>query len=550
MKKVMILAVLATYIYVEAAAQTVYDEMHVASKDLSGTARFVGMGGALGALGGDISTIGTNPAGIGIYRSNDLMTSISYSLTDTKSVFGNKTYSMGKARWNFDNLGFVYSTKVGNRTSLRYVNFAFNYQKTKSFDRNMRAEGNLGRNSQTFLMASLSDGIGPNMWKGNPFDHRQIGWLSALGYQGGLIAPSTTTQKTDYPYTVNGEQVKDANGNPLYLDYGHYVSVLGSDDTSYMREFRSRESGGVNNYDFNLAFNFNDRFYLGFTLGLSDVEYNKYTLYDEDFRSAAGAPLHSGYVLESFNKLTGVGFDFKVGTILRPFEDSPFKLGLAVHTPTFYQMTWATSARLVSDLFKDGKPLKTTVDSYDYLNNGDMKMEYQTSTPWAFDASLGYTVGNRLALGAEYEYKDYSTMRFRYSDGENMKWQTNESKLCLKGVHTLRLGAEYRVMPMLALRAGYNYISPAFKDKALKAFPNESINSDTDFANLQATNNYTLGIGYRGQSFYADLAYKHSVQKGNFYPFAYNGGDAYVIPEATRMTNTRNQLLLTVGMRF
>ena len=273
-------------------------------------------------------------------------------------------------------------------------------------------------------------------------------------------------------------------------------------------------------------------------------------MYDEDFRSAAGAPLHSGYVLESFNKLTGVGFDFKVGTILRPFEDSPFKLGLAVHTPTFYQMTWATSARLVSDLFKDGKPLKTTVDSYDYLNNGDMKMEYQTSTPWAFDASLGYTVGNRLALGAEYEYKDYSTMRFRYSDGENMKWQTNESKLCLKGVHTLRLGAEYRVMPMLALRAGYNYISPAFKDKALKAFPNESINSDTDFANLQATNNYTLGIGYRGQSFYADLAYKHSVQKGNFYPFAYNGGDAYVIPEATRMTNTRNQLLLTVGMRF
>lgn len=551
MKKRMILVAFAAGLSATAMAQTVYDGVDVASKDLSGTARFVGMGGALGALGGDISTIGTNPAGIGIYRSNDLMLSVDYSLSGTESAFRNNKYSMSKARWNFDNMGFVYSTKVGDRTSLRYVNFAFNYQKVKSFVRSMSAEADLGKDSQTFLMAGMSDGIGPDLWKKNPFDHNDIGWLSALGYEGGLIDPGITTKRTDFPYKENGVQLTNENGEPLYLDYGNYVSVLGHDDTSYMREFKSRKTGGVHNYDFNVAFNFNERFFLGFTLGISDVDYNKYTLYDEDFRTAAGVSNHTGYILESFNKLTGVGVDFKAGAIVRPFEDSPFRIGLALHTPTFYQMTWATSARLVSDLVRDNKPHQTVVDSYDYLNDADLKFEYQMHTPWTYNVSMGYTVGNQLALGAEYEYKDYSTIKFKYSDSVNMNFQTNEAKnLCLKGVHALRLGAEYKVIPQFALRAGYNYISSAFKNGAIKALPNESINTDTDFTNLKSMNNYTLGIGYRGKAFYADLTYKYSVQKGEFYPFAYKDGDAYYTPEVTKVTDTRSQVLVTLGMRF
>lgn len=125
MKKIMTLTALAMFVSMGAGAQTVYDATNIASKDLSGTARFVGMGGAMGALGGDISTIGTNPAGIGIYRSNDIVASFGYSITDVESKYGGQTFNMGKNRWNFDNAGVVFSTKVGNVTSLRYVNFAF-----------------------------------------------------------------------------------------------------------------------------------------------------------------------------------------------------------------------------------------------------------------------------------------------------------------------------------------------------------------------------------------------------------------------------------------
>ena len=73
MKKKINIAALALIMVASASAQTIYDGAKFTQKDLNGTARFVGMGGAMGALGGDISTMGTNPAGIGIYRSNDIM---------------------------------------------------------------------------------------------------------------------------------------------------------------------------------------------------------------------------------------------------------------------------------------------------------------------------------------------------------------------------------------------------------------------------------------------------------------------------------------------
>ena len=99
------------------------------------------------------------------------------------------------------------------------------------------------------------------------------------------------------------------------------------------------------------------------------------------------------------------------------------------------------------------------------------------------------------------------------------------------------------------MRAGYNYSSSAFKKDAIKALPIESINTDTDYANLKSLSNYTLGIGYRGTAFYADLAYKYSVQNGDFYPFD-SSQDGEVGLTAAKLTKTRSQVILSLGMRF
>ena len=270
MKKISVLIALGMLMIAPwGMAQTIYDGAKLTGKDLNGTARFVGMGGAMGALGGDISTMGTNPAGIGLYRSNDVMTSFGLSLYGNESQYLGKKFNSDLTKGDFNNIGFVFSSKIGNETPLRFVNFGFNYHKAKSFNNNMRMEGNLGLYSQTYLMASQAAGI--EKWGDSPYTDNGIGWLSILGADAGLIRDITIHDKTggvnNIPYTYKDEQgkevqYKDINGNPLYISPGHFEGML---DNGYAN-FRSEERGGIDQYDFNVSFNFNDRVYLGLSL--------------------------------------------------------------------------------------------------------------------------------------------------------------------------------------------------------------------------------------------------------------------------------------------
>lgn len=509
-------------------AQSVYDAAQITHKDLNGTARFVSMGGAMGALGGDISTMGTNPAGIGIYRSHDLMTSFSFRANSQTGKYNGYDNSVSKSalKYNnmvYDNLGFVYSTQLSNVSPLRFVNFGFNYHKAKSFYKNTSMNGalNVGPNgeqvSQLWQMANQANGVPYSKYlEGEAaFTDVNLGWLSVLGWQGWLI---------------NEHTVDPTNGN-MYKPFTNYVPNA---------KFYSEERGGVDQYDLNVAFNVNDRFYFGATLGLYDVYYSKHTLYDESFDDL------QGYELQSYNGINGSGVDFKLGLIVRPFEYSPFRIGVAVHTPAFYNLTYTTRATLVSDVTHPGESSvsRTRIDTYDMV--GDMKRSFQLRTPWLYNVSLGYTLGTDLAVGAEYEYQDYSTVRFYEPDGMRMEYETSEVKYCLQGVHTLRLGLEYNVLPRFALRFGYNYSTSIFKNDSFKNLPINSINTDTDYANSKERMTYTAGIGYRGRVFYADLAYKYNTYKEDF--FAFHDADNFL--KATEMKNVQNQVLMTLGVRF
>lgn len=327
---------------VPVSAQTVYDAANIANKDLNGTARFVSMGGAMGALGGDISTIATNPAGIGIYRSNDAMLSFSLSSYGTESNYMGSKMNADKMKTSFDNAGFVISSKIGNATALRYVNFGFNYHKAKSFYKNMSMGGNLGDYTQTDYMAAQAGGI--KDWSGNIYTDPEVGWLSALGYDSYLITDFIAHNgqgdvPSGYvPYMKNGTQVKNLNGDLMYITPGEYGGMfLGGNGN-----FRSEERGGIEQYDFNISFNINDRVYLGVTVGAYAIDYNKYTFYSEDYLDNAGNSIGQNYNLQSWNKIHGSGFDVKFGAIVRPFEYSPLRIGLAIHTPTYYNLDYKT----------------------------------------------------------------------------------------------------------------------------------------------------------------------------------------------------------------
>lgn len=182
-----------------AVAQSQYEALQFMGNELNGTARFVGMGGAMSSLGADLSTMSTNPAGIGMYRSHDVAVSFGFNNTRTNADFAGSTTKENRTRASFDQIGFVWSTKIGNKTDLRYLNFGFNYHKRANFNRQFYAKGNLNGASMTYQMAKMIGSVASTwddlitLWnagiKGvdnrNPYIHEDfysVPYLGMMGY--------------------------------------------------------------------------------------------------------------------------------------------------------------------------------------------------------------------------------------------------------------------------------------------------------------------------------------------------------------------------------
>ncbi|WP_302452100.1 outer membrane protein transport protein [Phocaeicola coprocola] len=538
-KKIMVLTV-AGALASAAAAQNQYDALRFLGNDVNGTARFVGMGGAMSSLGADLSTIGTNPAGIGLYRSNDVALSFGFNANKSHSDFNGSVMDESRNRASFDQVGFVWSTKIGNKTDLRFLNFAFNYHKRVNFNRQFASKGGLNGNSLTWQMADMIDGAedgngglfyqseddfyGSNglLNADNPYmDRKYVGtpYLGAMGARTGLV-------------DVKGD--KDGNITDIY----GWNGIDG--------EYYSRETGSVNEYDFNVSFNVRDRFYFGATLGVYDIDYLRYSSYGENMQRLNGE-YQGNFTLNNTYKTEGTGIDLKVGTIIRPFEYSPFRFGLAIHTPILYNMSDRYTSVLTSNL----PSASYTENLADYLYGGQYAWDYRLITPWRFNVSVGTIVGGIMALDAEYEFENYSATKLQNAEGVELNGQS-AVKETLKGVHSFRVGMETKVSSAFSVRAGYHFRSTPITSDAFKNIPvTDNTRTDAEYLNLKSRQAVSVGLGYRGRLVYADVAYKYDFYKGDFY--AFDGGidqSGNLLLSPTKVNNERHQLLFTVGVHF
>ncbi len=501
------------------AAQETYQDTKFVDNDLNGTARYVGMGGAMEALGADISTISTNPAGIGLFRSSQVTLSgglVSQAGETTSPSFagidahinGNKTNA------SFDQIGLVYSMRSGRNS---YMNFSFNYHKSRNFDQILTAAGNLSNASQNKLTAVKYP-------YGNDYN-----WNGVDANYASLLAPAI-----------------DANGKQVGLDYLNGEAFV----------FGQYQKGYIGEYDFNFSGNLNNRVFLGLTVGLHDVNYRSNSYYTEN--------LERNTTAESWEdlRIDGTGFDLKLGVIFRPIESAPFRIGAYIHTPTFYDLS-LSSANDITMADPSGSIDKGQAAGYDFRVN----------TPWKFGLSLGHTIGRSLALGLTYEYADYSKIDNRVKDGDYYDYwdgsyysssysdddMNRHTESTLKAVSTLKIGAEYKVTDQLALRLGYNYLSPMFSTGGYRdgfiSSPGSAYATSTDYTNWSSTNRVTGGLGYNVNKFFVDLAYQYSQTDGDFYPFmSYRASSSKAsdsnIADAVKVSNKRHQLLLTVGYKF
>ena len=532
----------ATLFSLPVAAQETYENANLTSTDLNGTARYVGMGGAMEALGADVSTIGSNPAGIGLFRRSQLSVSGGLLMQSNGKEYGDGK----KTNASFDQIGFVYTTRASRGSNL---NFGFNYTKGKNFDFLLNASGKLGNGSQN-NQSYLKHVLGSENYGGFDVRKKDDAYIGFASPQANFV--SWTWNQLDYLYF-----------NTLLPDAttaGKFNNYLADSYT-----FDKASTGYVGNYDFNISGSIQDQFYLGLTFGLKDVHYDSESRYNERLSNGVG----DVSVLD-IRRITGTGFDITAGIIVRPIASSPFRIGAYVKTPTWYDLTTSNVTRIDRNTNTGGKNDWGEVpNSYDY----------KLWTPWKFGLSLGHTVGNYLALGLTYEFEDHSTLDSRINDGGYYndyygtyyetssadKSMNKHTKQALKGVSTLKMGAEYKPTSNLALRLGYNYISPKYNKDAQKdptiVSPGRAYSSSTDFVNWDSTNRFTFGIGYQINKFNVDLAYQYSMQKGTFYPFSTmnfsihdtaTGNTTSYSNQAVgaKVDNNRGQLLLTVGYRL
>ena len=538
MNKKLILAIIALTTMTAKAQDAVnldtYIGANLATQDLNGTARYVGMGGAMEALGADLSTMSTNPAGIGLYRKNQV--AVSFGMNSQKD---GKTFHDGtKTNASFDQIGIVLSSRMSPTS---YLNFGFNFHKSRNFD---------------YVLSAADKAVNGSSLQRQTYVKMVRGDLD-------LKDPNNLTSDLVHPYRESQVDLLSYELINQYDATGAYVESISPRGIDYM--FDRAHTGYIGEYDFNLSGNVNNRFYWGLTVGVHDVHYHGFSEYSENYTPQTGYPgIDYGKYVDNQN-ITGTGYDLKLGVIFRPIEESPFRIGISVATPTWYKLKASNYTTLST---------KTT--TYEPM---DDNIEFRMNTPWKFGLSAGYTIGREWALGFSYEFADYGSLDMRgitdkYYDAWGDVYRTNsESDVVMKsltektlnGVSTIKLGAEFRPDNMLSLRLGYNYVSAMYKKDGVRDqtidSPGTYMASTSDYTNWEDTHRVTAGVGFTFDQFRLDLAYQYSATNGKFYPYMssltgsnidYSGQPFTMTNECpgVKVTNARHQLLCSMTYTF
>jgi long-subunit fatty acid transport protein len=509
-------------------AQGEMDAYRYSQLDLNGSARSMSMGGAFGALGGDMSAMSNNPAGLGVYRSSEVQATLTVNNAHTNATWTGIKNSENQTKLAFDNFSYVSYLPTGNESGFKGWNFGIAYNKVKDFNRIIKAVGRPDVSLGDYIASRTSRAFGQNGGiyleeliadnNYNPYNNNDLNghWLSILGYGSGFIMPKNDVDKNDVYYSSFSGAPKEAM-------------------------FRLTEKSSIVEYDFSLATNISDRVFLGATLGITDLDYRMAAQQDENFEGEDYASLANNLETE------GVAYSVNVGVIARPID--VLRVGVAYNSPKWYSLTdyyYAKGETYVSSYTSQPK-MEGETPTGQYA-------EYRLQTPDRWIFSLAGVIGNTALVSADYELTNYKSMRL--SDREGYAYQDNEYIREDFGLgHTLKLGGEVKVTPQFALRAGYIW-QPSPMKELLRHGEQEvlPIGTISHFTVSNTTHYYTAGLGYRfTPNFYMDLAYILRIQNEKLYPFSNiyaDDGSAELKIEPSSLSINTSRVALTLGYKF
>jgi len=568
MKKIFLAAVLLA-VAASASAQSMYDAITFSQNNYYGTARSIAMGNAVTALGGDLGSIGINPAGSAVARHGQITITPGLTISSVSSAYspeGENSYGTASllthTRMNLPNIGLSFGVETGRRTGLKGLTFSFTSNQTNNFHFQSNA---FGTNAQTSMIAEFANaawGI-PEYYMGaarDPYYNSNYSWDLLTAYNGGMFG----TYGFDGEYVGVTETIADDGSY-------HYVP-----DMLSQTSMRSK-TGSKNDMLLNFGMNFSDRFYLGFNIGLPVARYD----YSESFYEAALDPSRFAIVYDdgetSFQRgafnyqysadmdgiYAGVGFIYRM--------DNGLRVGASIQSPTALTVSerWGYSAATYYDDY--------SYNDDEYSPTGEYS--YMLRTPYRASFGLAYTFGQQGVISADYELADYSVMRFSpvhmdrlyYSDEFEVQNMTN--KYFAGVAHMVRVGAEFKLTPEFSVRGGWSmsttperwWTDNEGREVDANAYGADFYNYFNHIKNLvtphyyeDRTQSYSAGLGYSSPgSFFADAAVRLTrYPVATFSPYYdYDSFDSVgnlLSVKSPRILDARDlwNVALTIGWRF
>ncbi len=504
--------IFANYLF----AQEPADALRYSWYTSSGTARQQAIGGAMGSLGGDISSTFVNPAGLGAYKTGDFVLTPGFNLLNNKATYFGHQEKDNKSTASFGTSGIVFGGSSMNESNKKRSSaFCLAINRTADFNSNIlyRGANNQSSYSQKFLEEIKNNNV---------------------------TDPNVVAQ--DFPFgtslAFNTYWIDTISGGTA----GNYQFQTRSPvATGLLQENNISSQGGITEFALAGAENYNDKFYLGFTLGVPFLRFQRQSTFTE--ADATTNPNNNFDYASITENLTtsGSGLNLKMGIIYKPTES--FRLGFAFHTPTYYLLSDSYNASVTTNTENYQGTL--TQNSGDLTGGQDGQFKYRLLTPYRLLVSGSYVVGQsedvtkqKGFITADIEFINYKASSFHTDpNGDNtqsttdyLKSLNSAIKSAYKGALNFRVGGEMKFTTFMA-RLGASYYGNPYKN----------LNGETG-------NRFSVsgGIGYRNKGMFFDLAYVYTMGKDVSFPYRLQYSP---FPSAT-IKNTGGNIVLTTGFKI
>ncbi len=500
MKKLIFLVGVAIAMPTLTEAQTEVDLLRYSQSTFGGTSRYNSMAGAMGALGGDFSTLSTNPAGIGVYRKSEMTISPAMHFANINTQFGGKSTSETFPNLNVGNMGIVFNNKTGGDDDVpewKSYSFGIGFNRLNNFNQTFRVEGSNAGSSLVDVFLNAANG-------------KSVSELNS--YQENLAFSTYLIDSVPQLVYLNDTTMVK---NPLYTGPNQYFGDVKHAGT-YQRKV-VEQAGRMGETVFSFGGNYANKIYIGGTLGISYINFSESSNYSEEDKTDT-IKFFKKFTMQDNFTTRGTGYNLKLGVIYRAADW--LRIGGAIHTPTSYSLTDSYETSLTNTF--DGAGGEYTAEA----PKGSYR--YRMSTPFRAIGSVGFVIGKYGVISADYEYLDYRQARLSPSSSFFSANDAARAKYMPTG--NLRMGGELRLDP-LVLRAGYAYYGNPFKSGV----------------NNGVRTSFTAGIGFKNEDFFIDVAYVNTSSSERYFLYTPPASKSL---EAAVNNKIASSFMATVGFKF